>query len=235
MEDRADDELSLTPIGKVGVTVCGAQLRGRPGVYCQKPPLKGRTRCRLHGGLVPRGDALPQYKHGLYSKALPKNLRDEFKRLVNDPELLSARAEVALLQIRLKQLASRVGSNSSIEGWKRLRDTFAEFRAANAAGDAPRMLEALNTIQQTIDGAVADDEAWSDLVEAVERATAVGAREWRRLADNQQMATYDQVRLIVMSIAEAVMLHVKDQTARAAIAEHIGRLRIIEPIALDSE
>lgn len=29
---------------------CGAQLRGRPGCHCRAPCVRGRTRCRLHGG-----------------------------------------------------------------------------------------------------------------------------------------------------------------------------------------
>ena len=53
---------------------CGA--RTRRGTPCQKPPLKGKNRCRLHGGLStgPRtaegkaGIAAAHYKHGRRSK-----------------------------------------------------------------------------------------------------------------------------------------------------------------------
>src|SRR6266481_10041232 len=30
---------------------CLAQLRGKPGRFCQLPALSGRDRCKLHGGL----------------------------------------------------------------------------------------------------------------------------------------------------------------------------------------
>jgi hypothetical protein len=54
---------------------CGA--RTRRGTACQKPPLAGKTRCRLHGGLStgPRTAegkariAAAHWKHGRRSKA----------------------------------------------------------------------------------------------------------------------------------------------------------------------
>lgn len=48
--------------------VCGA--RNKAGQPCQKPPLKGKTRCRLHGGLTPKGRHTGPLTHGLYSAAL---------------------------------------------------------------------------------------------------------------------------------------------------------------------
>ena len=54
---------------------CSAKTRS--GNPCQKPPMKGKTRCRLHGGLStgPRTVegkariAAAQYKHGRRTKA----------------------------------------------------------------------------------------------------------------------------------------------------------------------
>jgi hypothetical protein len=59
---------------------CGA--RTRRGTACQKPPLAGKTRCRLHGGLStgPRTAegkariATAHWKHGRRSKALIEEL-----------------------------------------------------------------------------------------------------------------------------------------------------------------
>jgi glucans biosynthesis protein len=44
---------------------CGAKTRG--GTPCQRPALRGRKRCRLHGGLspgAPRGVKNGNYKNG---------------------------------------------------------------------------------------------------------------------------------------------------------------------------
>jgi hypothetical protein len=45
---------------------CGARTRAR--TPCRRPPAKGRTRCKLHGGKSLRGRSHPRFKHGRYSK-----------------------------------------------------------------------------------------------------------------------------------------------------------------------
>jgi glucans biosynthesis protein len=50
--------------------LCGA--RTRAGAPCRKLPAPGRTRCRLHGGASPLGPVHPRFKHGRYSRLLPK-------------------------------------------------------------------------------------------------------------------------------------------------------------------
>jgi hypothetical protein len=42
--------------------ICGSKTR--TGSLCQKPPLEGKKRCRLHGGMSLSGKAHPNYRHG---------------------------------------------------------------------------------------------------------------------------------------------------------------------------
>ena len=53
---------------------CGAKTRS--GNPCQKPPLQGKTKCRLHGGLSLAGKDHPNYKHGQATKAYRKQLAE---------------------------------------------------------------------------------------------------------------------------------------------------------------
>jgi len=46
--------------------ICGAKTRS--GGECQKPPLDGKRRCRLHGGLSLSGSDHPAYIHGNCTK-----------------------------------------------------------------------------------------------------------------------------------------------------------------------
>jgi hypothetical protein len=48
---------------------CGA--RNRAGHPCRSPALRGKKRCRLHGGWspgAPRGELHPNFRHGKFSK-----------------------------------------------------------------------------------------------------------------------------------------------------------------------
>ena len=62
MKSLDDERLASGPV------VCGAKTR--KGTPCQRVPLRGRKRCRLHGGLspgAPRGTSNGNYKNGYWT------------------------------------------------------------------------------------------------------------------------------------------------------------------------
>jgi hypothetical protein len=60
------------------------------GAPCQKPPLIGKTRCRLHGGLSLSGIDHPNYQHGRCTKhARQENV--EVAAYLKNLELLAIR------------------------------------------------------------------------------------------------------------------------------------------------
>jgi hypothetical protein len=228
-----DDQFIASATPSKEHRVCGAKLRGREGRFCKRLPVPGRTRCLYHGGRTPRGADSPHFKHGHYSKVLPKNLRGSFEKLMSDPTLLECRAEVALLQIRLCQLVSRVGTNESGAAWRELDRLFDEFTATNDEEDEAKGKATLKRMRELIKGRVEDTEAWADLQAAIESATRVSAREWKRIIGTQHVATAEEVRAIVASIANAVLQNVPDKAARANIAAAVNSLRVIEPITAE--
>jgi len=91
---------------------CGAKTRG--GGTCQKPPVKGRTRCRLHGGATLKGSESATYKHGLYSKYAGPELQEVLAELdsVSSDELINPDNEIKLMQaliLKCKGLQSATG------------------------------------------------------------------------------------------------------------------------------
>ena len=77
---------------------CGAKTRS--GTPCQKPALKGSTRCKLHGGASLKGLDSPRYKHGLYSKYAGASLREVLAELegISSDELIQPEQEIRLMQ-----------------------------------------------------------------------------------------------------------------------------------------
>lgn len=72
--------------------ICGAKTR--KGVSCRMPPVKGKTRCRMHGGSTsaskrsgaPKGNQ-NAFVHGYYSaaaRAERKRLADQIRWLKNE-------------------------------------------------------------------------------------------------------------------------------------------------------
>lgn len=163
-------------------------------------------------------------------KSVPKGIRKQFDELMRDPELLEGRAELAMLNTRLAQLAARIGTNESGPTWRVLAATFDEFTRANAANDQAAQLVALNTLNGIITGAVNDEVAWAEYTEYAKEVSKVAEREWKRVLKNRTVATVEQVHALFQSLSEAVLLYVTDTKARQQIADHVNRLRVIEPI-----
>ena len=77
-------------------------------LYCIAFPVRGRTRCRSHGGATPQGVASPHYRGKGYSQAVPKYLKDIYEARFNDPDLLSLHKEIALCDTRIEDLLTQI-------------------------------------------------------------------------------------------------------------------------------
>ena len=69
----------------------GALAKTRAGTPCQRPPIEGRKRCRLHGGLspgAPRGSRNGNYRRGDWTTEMRQERKwvRELLRLVLKPE-----------------------------------------------------------------------------------------------------------------------------------------------------
>ena len=116
---------------------CGAQLRGKPGQYCKRHPIKGRRRCRLHGGKTPRGKESPHWKTGEFSieakptppspeliqHALNGDYRPELERLRQDVALVDAMLMDAMQYYDIENEASKKKNLKPVAQWPGKNET----------------------------------------------------------------------------------------------------------------
>ena len=97
--------------------ICGAKTRsGKP---CQRSPLKGKKRCRQHGGATPSGPDSVHYKHGRYAEAFKGELRKKFDLVQQDGEPLNLLPELHVQRALLTQyIDSLEGKTTSIKELK---------------------------------------------------------------------------------------------------------------------
>lgn len=90
--------------------LCGAKTRGS-GEPCKRAPLKGRTRCKLHGGATPTGtqNAL---KHGIYSAVI----REDEKELAASMQSAVGRLEDEILICRIQLHRALTAQNAADAG-----------------------------------------------------------------------------------------------------------------------
>lgn len=206
---------------------CGARLRGKPGKFCQRYPVEGRNRCRLHGGASLLGPASPAYRTGRYSKLLPEGLRKSYDRALQDEDALSVANEVHLIQARIDQLVERLHGQDSSRMWRELSEAWTEFKAANRTKDLGMMAHAGAKIDGILSKCSHEEQQWSELVKMVREKSDIAAKEWRRIVDMQQIITLDKGMVLVNTLSDLVLRHVKDRATRAAIADEINRVLMV--------
>jgi len=96
---------------------CGAETRA--GTPCRQWAVRGRRRCRMHGGGSPKRERAGRSKrpgrpisHGAYSKAELRNVWDTLDELQNDVAVTSLQKEILYLKDRLRTLLSSTSDHS---------------------------------------------------------------------------------------------------------------------------
>lgn len=97
---------------------CGAKTRN--GSQCSRPAGWGTHHvgigvCKLHGGASPT-------KHGLYSKYSRHTLAQAVQSLVNDPDLINLRQQIAFKQALILDRLNQLGSEMTQDDMRFLAD-----------------------------------------------------------------------------------------------------------------
>lgn len=200
---------------------CGAKLRGKEG-HCQKWPVKGRTRCEIHGGKTPRGALSPQTTHGRYSKDLPTRLGERFLASQSDPDLLNLSAELSVIDARISDVLRRVDSGESGQTWRELKATYTAMQDAQRAKDMPEVARLLNDLGALIRHGHSDYAAWVDVRTLIDQRRKLVESEGKRRKDMQDMITSEKAMVLVTSLVSTVRRHVDDAAILAAISADLA-------------
>ena len=202
---------------------CGARTK-HDGTPCERSPVRGRTRCRLHGGKSLAGIACSQYRSGRYSAYLPERLRARYEQAESDQELLSLKSEIALTDARLIDLLSRVDTGESGQRWATLKKAHEAFKVSRLEGDVPKMTTALARVEAVITSAVDDQQAWTEIGELIEQRRRLTESEHKRLVALGQMITAEEAMALSHRLVEILSRHVTDKRIMSAIIVEIRAL-----------
>ncbi len=197
---------------------CTAKSK-RSGVRCNNPAMKDRDVCRMHGGKSLYGVSSPSLKSGRYSKHLPARLGTAYEDAANDPDLLSIRHDIALVDARLIDLISRVDSGESGSLWRSL------LKAKEAYQDAPMKERAdrLDDLLNLVSTGHSDAAAWNEVQQCLEQRRRLVVSETTRLMDMQQVITKERAMLMVANLVAIIKENVTDRDTLARISEQIRR------------
>lgn len=183
---------------------CGAQLRKKPGIFCKKPPIKGKRRCKLHGGKSLGGIASGRYKHGRYSRYLPMDLRKQYEESKHDPELLSHQPELRLMDLHLQKLLSTLNTPENLEAFVRAREAFEEFKKSQREKNAAAMKHALDKLDLLFTVGIQSGSVWEEVREVIEQRRKLLESETRRIKDQQTTMSSEQVLALIEFIVDCL-------------------------------
>lgn len=205
---------------------CTAKAK-QSGRQCKQPAIAPTTKCRFHGGLTPRGVASPHFKHGKHSKYLPQGLRSDYDKAVRDPQLLSLRSQVALLEARELELTRKLGELQAPQ-WTKAAQALVEYEKSLTSNDQNAIAKGLTTLRTTIckgaDGSVTYQQTWEELRDLIQDRTKVAQAENKRLADIGGFVTVEDMMGVLLGLLAAVRDHVADKSARQAIQMRFDQL-----------
>ncbi len=213
----------------MGAPQCTAH--NRKGERCKRSAIPGRPTCYMHGGRTPSGELNPNFKHGKYSKVIPRDLADRYERARKDTELLALGDDIALLETRLNQVLSKVGSGEAAAVWRRLQEIRREITRLRRfkSEDVRIQIAALMDEQdELIEQGVGEMHQWFEIGELMERRRKLIESERKRLIEMQAVVRVEEAMLLLRVVAqgmrEAVEKHISDPVAARAILVDVQRV-----------
>lgn len=208
---------------------CGAKTRA--GGVCAKPPVPGRTRCRMHGGNSPAGPAAANWRDGKRSKyvdALPRHYREAYLRAVNSQDLTRLTDQLALMEARETELLKRLSPESSTALWHRAQKALNDISKAMELPAGEERDVALRLAQEALVSSVrqgvATEETWRQLVEVLETRRRLADTERRRVESLKSYMTIEQAVTLAGAMVGIVKAHVTDRMALSEIVRGIQQL-----------
>ncbi len=181
---------------------CAGLTRARN--KCGNYPIIGRKYCRSHGGKSLTGKNHPNYIHGKYSEYAPsKNVQDTYLEMLNDPNLLGVRPDIALVQTRMMQLFGGIRGEGE-ELWSELSTTWEDFRLAVAQKDAVKQGALLLALDTIITNGADDQTRWRELVKLSEVKRRHVDSERRYMLQSEMMISMEQMYMLQNTLMDQI-------------------------------
>jgi hypothetical protein len=207
---------------------------GNAGRQCINLPVKGRghpaakesfkTVCGSHGGRSPSGPDHPRFKHGRYSKDLPANLAADYQRSLGDPDLVSLRQELALVDLFNTQDVRKLYKLEDPAAWGLASELFRELESASQRGELEAVTFYMDRLRGVLRKGLRAENLKDRIVARFDVRRKLSDSERRTLIDLKLVLTVERQMALLGAVAALIAENVKDPDERKAIA---GGLRNI--------
>lgn len=209
--------------GPDGKRRCGALLKSGTG-RCTVTILYENGRCRIHSGGAKRGVENPLTKTGRYSLDLPTRVAARYEQALADPELLSVRDDIALLQGAIVDIMADLKDAEARPDLEAIVKSVDRISAEWQGWEWTKMRSELASLREALVGRQSQRASMREVRDLIKEKAALVHQENRLLADRQQLITVEQYLLGMRALGAAVRRLVDNPQTLRAIDTEFRRL-----------
>jgi hypothetical protein len=146
---------------------------------------------------------------------------ERYETALRDEERHDLADEIALSEMKVDDLLSKMDRGESDELWIELRD---RERALQRTQDVDRRAALLGELFALIRRGGSEAMSWRDVERWVTRKQRVVETDMRVAQTKQEMISVEEVMALMAGILDAIRRHVEDQATRKALARDIRAL-----------
>jgi hypothetical protein len=186
--------------------------------------MPGREVCQMHAGRTLMGLAAPRRTTDRHSRFLPTRLAAAYERAAHDPEPLTLRHELAIVDVRINDLLGRVEVGGAGRLWRQAHMAWQTMKRVQAEGRPLVHTRAARELDRLLAQAVGDDAAWHEIIRLIEQRRKLVEAEAKRLAAMQQMMTTEEAMRWVDTVVAILTRHVADRETLEKISLDLSAL-----------
>jgi len=150
---------------------------------------------------------------------------ETYEQFLSDPDILSLRSEMALMDARLAQQLRRLETNDSKEAWRLVSQAHVTLRmildSPTGECDSDDLAAISLSLRNALDAHATDKEVWDDVQAIIMVRTKLADTERRRIVDARRFLTIEEANAMLAFVMDTVFTNVKDASVRAQIAERM--------------
>ncbi len=188
---------------------CTAKSK-QSGERCKRSPSKGRSVCRMHGGFSPRGVASARFKHGRYSKDLPKDLLATFEASLGDKELLELEREVSLVDARVAQLLRNLNDGASVAAWNEAVFSFRAYKRGLLKRDRQASDDAFARLDDILERQSEEYRSWQEVKELVSLRRKLSDSQSKRQERLGRFVETQKITVLLSALTDALRQEIRN-------------------------
>lgn len=202
---------------------CNAKTRR--GGKCKTAAMPN-GRCRMHGGSTPSGPASHAWRHGRYSKYMPKHLLERAIELASDPDVLSLVPNLIAVDAQIADVYNKLAEPVRAEAWNQLQALVARMEEALRNQNVGAMTLAYTELQELAATGQSSLDLGVELRKLHEARRRLVDTEAKRLSNEHAAVSYDRALGVVLLLVDVMFRHVSDQKTRRRIIDDVRALEM---------